>query len=73
MSNRKLPDGERLLAVDGREFGLIVRGLRSIRMEFRRGLRKNKAEGFVPEPGKININEARLKTLAGLMDRLGID
>ena len=78
LRNRRKPQAvestppRRGLEVDVHEFGLIVAGLRKLRGKLARDLRRSAEAGFVPAPGRVDLAKVKAKTLADLMDRLGI-
>ena len=70
--DKAIADGHRVLILDQHEYGLIVSGLRRLRIALSHEMRRSKAKGFVPAPGRNSVPEMRMRTLVKLTTRLGI-
>lgn len=52
------------------EVRAIRRGLKRLRYETRKAADRAKAQGWKPEPGRLDVNVETLHTIDGLLDRL---
>lgn len=56
--------------LDAHELRLVISGLKRVKRALVSDMRKQKARGWKPEPGKLDNNVLRMKSVDALMERL---
>lgn len=58
------------LEVDQHELRLVVSGLKRVKRALLSDIRKQRAQGWKPEPGKMDNNVLRMQTVSRLLARI---